>query len=199
MERNRMLTLEEGLKLLSLWEWADSALTDNQKQRLQQLLEEADGVNTASQARYLYELTRLSQPVKPDLARLLSMKALESAEDPAAWIEGDTNGLVSRYWGYEAFLEANANLRIGTDEERNHFFSIAEKQVALGPDMSERLRQRDLGPSLHHSHAGYYYQAEQSAHIGDTDKALALVRRAKEEGWAGNWSQLEQRYNPASS
>lgn len=184
--------LEESLERLNLLEWANHTLTDEQMRRLQELLDEAGGVNDISQARFLFELTRLTQTTEPELARLLSERALEAAEDPDAWLDG--SGLMSRYWGYEAFLETHTELRIGGEDERERFFEIAERQVDLAPEVAERLRRYNNGLE----HAGYYHLADRAASNGDTSQALELVRRAQDEGWRGNWDQLEQRYESGS-
>jgi hypothetical protein len=192
--RQQQLTLQENFERLQLSEWAEENLSDEQFQRLEQLLDEAGGCSNITQARFLFELTCLAQPQDRELAHVLAERALESAEDENAWLEGDPTGIASKYWGYEAFLESMPHLRTGSDEERTRFYRVAEEQVALGNEFADRLRQYGIGPADYHKHSGYYYLAERAREEGDIDKALSLLDQAAREGWSGGWDQIRIEY-----
>lgn len=112
-------------------------------------------------------------------------------KEPAVWAEAerlalDSDDLLDLHAVYSGSIKAFYARREEDEDYLDAALSAAEELVEMAPEVATVYRKqhgrKDLPP-----HRGFKLLAVISEKQGDYDKALTLCRRAREQGWAGDW------------
>ena len=122
--------------------------------------------------------------------RDLAVRVLAKAEQRAMAVD-DTLGL---YFVYHQMIRLHNRWKDVFPDARDVAFAACHKQIRLAPQAAKALRQKRPNEPLP-THVGYLLASTMLEKEQAYEAAIELCRRAKAEGWGGDWPWRIQQLN----
>ena len=98
---------------------------------------------------------------------------------------------------YSQLIKLYSDRENEDDKNKEQIIKLCQKQIALSEDVLKILKSKDheAQKSSYPAHIGYQKLALIRFREGNNEKAVHLLKKAKNENWKGDWDQNLAEFN----